>query len=532
MKKNILIGGAWPYANNSLHVGHLAALLPGDVIARYYRLKGDNVVYVSGTDSHGTPITVRAKKEGIDPKEIALKYHNEFVKNFNDLDFSYDLYTSTMSDYHKTHVQKYLKIIDQNGFIYKKTEEQDYCPKCQTFLSDREIIGICPHCGGEAKGDQCENCLTTLNAKEVLNKKCGVCGTATIQKENTHLYFKLSSFQDKVKKLVESHKNIWRLNAVKESEKFLSQGLVDRALTRQLDWGVEVPFEGFEDKRVYVWFEAVMGYVTTACRVLEERGYNFEDFMKSENTISYYCHGKDNIPFHTIIYPSLLMAIDEKLNLPDYIISCEYVNMNNEKMSKSKGNLISINELVSLYPKDSIRFFMIANGPETKDINFSSEDFKLIHNKYLVGVIGNFINRNLSFLNKKFGGRICEGKIDENIIALTRETYQKVGKQIEEGRLKSAINLAIDYVNAGNKYYSERMPWVQVQEDMDAFNDTTYTCIYMMANIARLFSPFIPDTCKKINAKLGLEDKTVWQEACISGNLQVQNDELLFQRLQ
>ena len=532
MKKNIFIGGAWPYANNSLHVGHLAALLPGDILARYYRAKGDNVVYVSGTDSHGTPITVRAKKEGKNPQEIALKYHNEFVKNFNDLDFSYDEYTSTMSAYHKEHVQKYLKIIDKNGYIYKKTEEQDYCPHCQTFLSDREIIGICPHCGKEAKGDQCDNCLSTLNAKDVLFKKCSICGSATIQKENTHLYFKLSAFQDKVANLIEKNSHIWRLNAVKESEKFLSQGLKDRALTRQLDWGVEVPFEGFEDKRVYVWFEAVMGYITTACHVLEQRGQDFEEFMESANTISYYVHGKDNIPFHTIIYPSLLMAINKKWNLPNFIISCEYVNMNNEKMSKSKGNLISIDELVSLYPKDSIRFFMIANGPETKDCNFSNDDFKLVHNKFLVGVIGNFINRNLSFLNKKFGGKIAEGKIDENIIAMTRETFEKVGKQIEEGRLKSAINLAIDYVNAGNKYYSDRMPWVQVQEDIEGFNDTTYTCVYMMANIARLFAPFIPDTCARINRKLGLEEKAVWQEVKIKGDLLVQNNELLFQRLQ
>ena len=206
--------------------------------------------------------------------------------------------------------------------------------------------------------------------------------------------------------------------------------------------------------------------------------------------------------------------------------------MNNEKMSKSKGNLISINELVSLYPKDSIRLFMIANGPETKDINFSSEDFKLIHNKYLVGVIGNFINRNLSFLNKKFSGKICEGKIDNDIISLTKETYENVGKQIEEGRLKSAINIAIDYVNAGNKFYSEQMPWVQVQENIEAFNNTTYTCVYMMANIARIFSPFIPDTCKRINEKLGLENNCIWEEINIEGDLQVQNDELLFQRLQ
>ncbi|MBE7707052.1 MAG: methionine--tRNA ligase, partial [Cyanobacteria bacterium SIG30] len=396
MSRNILIGGAWPYANNSLHIGHLCALLPGDVIARYFRKNGDNVIYVSGTDSHGTPITVRAKKEGINPKEIATKYHEEFVKNFNDLDFSYDLYTNTMTDYHKKWVQHYLKQIDKNGYIYKKEEEQDFCPKCNTFLSDREILGTCPHCGGAAKGDQCDSCLVTLNAKELLNKECSFCKTKTELRTNTHLYFSLSKFQDDIQKLINEHKNVWRNNALKETEKFLSIGLIDRALTRQLNWGIEVPFDGFEDKRVYVWFEAVMGYITTARKVAEEKGIDFDKFITDKNTLTYYAHGKDNIPFHTVIFPALLSAIDKNMKLPDQIISCEYVNMNNEKMSKSKGNLISVNELTQMFNKDSIRYYMIANGPETKDINFNLEDFVTVHNKFLVGVFGNFVNRNLS----------------------------------------------------------------------------------------------------------------------------------------
>ena len=532
MNRNIFIGGAWPYANNSLHVGHLAALLPADVIARYYRLNGDNVIYVSGTDSHGTPITVRARKENVSPDSIAEKYHSEFVKNFNDLDFSYDLYTTTMTDYHAEHVKAYLKRMYDNGFIYEKEEEQDFCPSCNTFLSDREIIGVCPHCHGVAKGDQCDSCLATLSASEVLDKKCANCGSTTILKPNKHLYFALSKFQDKIKKLTDDHANIWRYNAVNETYKFLDMGLIDRAVTRQLEWGIDVPFEHFEDKKIYVWIEAVLGYLTAGNKVADDRGIDFEKFMQKGNVTSYYVHGKDNIPFHTVIYPSLLMAIDENIDLPDHIISCEYVNMNNEKMSKSKGNLISINELTSMFDKDSIRYFMLANGPENKDTNFSMQDFITNHNKFLVGTLGNFVNRNLSFMNKKFDGKICEGKIDENIKALTKDYYNEIGSLIERGKIKSAIEKAFDYVSEGNRYYSDRKPWEQVNNDIDEFNNTTYTCVYMMANMANMLMPFIPHTCERIKAKLALDFAPSWKEVEIKGNLQVQNNELLFERLQ
>ncbi|MDD3397740.1 MAG: methionine--tRNA ligase [Clostridia bacterium] len=532
MNKNIFIGGAWPYANNSLHVGHLAALLPGDAIARFNRLKGDNVIYVSGTDCHGTPITVRAKKENVSPESIAVHYHNEFKKNFEDLDFSYDLYTSTMTPHHAELVKSYLKTIMNNGYIYQKDEMQDYCPNCKNYLSDREIIGVCPHCKGVAKGDQCDNCLATLNAREVLDKKCSTCNTPTIQKPNTHLYFALSKFQERIKALKLSRSDKWRINALNETNKFLEMGLVDRAVTRQLSWGVDVPFAGFEDKKIYVWIEAVLGYLTTGQAVAESKGLDFNKFITSKNVISYYVHGKDNIPFHTVIFPSLLMAINEKINLPDYIISCEYVNMNDEKMSKSKGNLISVNELIQKFPKDSIRYYILANGPETKDINFSLNDLIQIHNKFLVGVFGNFVNRNLSYINKKFGGEITNGVINENIINLTRETFGKVGKLIEEGKLRGALEMAIAYVSAGNKFYDEQKPWVQAVENIEDFNNTTYTCVYMMANMANLFAPFIPETCQKINAKLGIVELGKWGEVKIEKKLKVQNNNYLFERLQ
>ena len=299
-KRNILIGGAWPYANYFLHIGHFAALLPGDILAKYFRGKGDEVFYVSGSDCHGTPITERAKKEGKTPREIAEFYHQEFVKSFNNAGFEYDCYSATMSDEHKEYVMEQFKRMYDNGYIYEKEEEQDFCPKCNTFLSDREIIGTCPHCKGESTGDQCDNCGSSLDSSEVLDKHCKACGSETILKNNKHLYFKLPAFEKELRSLIEKNSDKWRKNAIGEATKFLNLGLVDRAATRQLDWGVPVPVPGYEDKCVYVWIEAVLGYLSVAYKVAKERGINLDEFMADDNPNlkTYYVHGKDNIHMH------------------------------------------------------------------------------------------------------------------------------------------------------------------------------------------------------------------------------------------
>ncbi len=532
MKRNILIGGAWPYANNSLHIGHLAALLPADIIARYHRLKGDNVIYVSGTDSHGTPITERAKKERRNPNEIAEFYHNEFTKNFKDLDFSYDLYTATYTDYHKEKVKEYFKQIMNNGYIFEQEEMQDYCEKCDTYLSDRELKGVCPHCGGTVKGDQCDDCLTSLESSEVLEKYCNNCNSKTILKPNKHLYFKLPEFYDKLRNFIDKNSTNWRKNAINESNKYLEMGLPNRAATRQLSWGVEVPKEGYEDKRIYVWIEAVLGYLTAANKVADIQNIDFDSFIRDDEKFkSYYVHGKDNIPFHTIIFPALLQAIDPKICLPNEIISSEYMNMNDEKMSKSKGNLVTINDLVKDFNKDTIRYYMIAFGPEKKDVNFSYSDVIQSHNKFLVGVLGNFVNRNLSFINKKFDGIIKEGTIDKEIRKKTIKLYDEVGELIEKGEIKSALEKCMDYVVSGNKYYDEHEPWIKVKENISEFNNITYTCIYMIANIANLLYPFIPSTCDKIKNMLSL-DNYKWSEALIEKDIKINDLQILFDRIE
>ena len=532
MNKDILIGGAWPYANYYMHIGHLAALLPGDILAKYFRGNGDNVMYVSGTDSHGTPITQRANKEKVSAEEIAMRYHEAFINSFNLMNFEYDLYAATYDEEHKKMVQEYFLKLINNGYIYEKTVEQDYCDKCNKFLSDREIVGKCPKCGGKATGEQCDDCLTTLNADEVVDKHCKECGEKTVLKGNKHLYFKLSAFQKQIEDLINSSENTWRKQAIGESRKFLHNGLIDRAATRQLDWGVEVPVEGYEDKKIYVWIEAVLGYLTTARRVAAKRNINFEKFMSKDNPnlSTYYVHGKDNIPFHTIIFPALMLGIEKGYQLPKYIVSSGYVNMNDSKMSKSKGNLITVDELVQKFDVDSIRYFMISNGPEKKDLNFTEELFIQTHNKFLVGMLGNFVNRNLSFINKKCDGIIKEANIDKEIIKKTEELYKKAGNLIEQAELKSAIDEIFEYIGYANKYYDEKEPWKQCKENIEEFNNITYTCTYIIANISNLIAPFMPNTSKKIKKILGLPEFK-WEPIMLKDDIKINELELLFNRI-
>lgn len=532
-KRDIFIGGAWPYANYFLHVGHLAALLPGDLLAKYYRGKGDNVIYVSGSDCHGTPITERAKKESVDPYQIAEYYHTEFAKTFDRLGFEYDEYSTTMSEHHKEYVKEKFKKMIENGYIYEKEVEQDYCDECKTFLSDREIEGICPHCGGKSTGDQCDKCGASLDSTEVLDKHCKKCHSKTILKNNKHLYFKLTEFENGLQELINKNKLTWRKNALGEAQKYIDMGLVDRAATRQLDWGVEVPVEGYEDKRIYVWIEAVLGYLSVGEEVAKSRGIDFDKFLSDDNANlkTYYVHGKDNIPFHTTIYPALLLSLKENYRLPDYIVSSAYVNLNNEKMSKSKGNLITANELLDMFESDTLRFYFSFKGPETNDMNCSIDDIIQTHNKFLVGMLGNFVNRNLSFIKKKFDGNITEGTIDEKIKEATNKTYHLAGEYFEKGEIKNAVTSIMEYVNLANKYYDSREPWKQVKENISDFNDTTYTCLYMIANLSNLIEPVLPNASTKIKRMLNLNPYK-WEEEMISGDYKLTDVEILYNRLE
>lgn len=530
MSKNILIGGAWPYANSSLHLGHIAALLPGDIIARYFRKCGDNVLYVSGTDCHGTPITLRARKEHVSAKEIAERYHEEFKACFEKLGFTFNSYSLTCTEYHKSFVQDCIRFLYDHNLIYEKTESQDYCEHCKTFLSDREVEGTCPVCGGHAKGDQCDDCLSTFNASELLNKVCIECGFPVSRRKNTHLYWKLSEFQDEIEAYVTAHNNLWRFNSLNESYKYLQLGLHDRAITRQLEWGIDVPIEGFADKKIYVWIDAVLGYISTGKKYCEENGLNWEDFYKdSDNLDTYFVHGKDNIPFHTIIYPALLLSLFNDFQLPNHIVSSEFLNINDEKISKSKGNGIAVKDVLEEYPADSIRYCLSSQGPERKDANFTFDILETLHNKFLVGEYGNFVHRNLAFLVKKFKGIVPEGKVDSSVEQLIKGTYVKVGELISQAEFREAIQNIQELVRFSNKYYDEHKPWITVKEDIDAFNATTATCISLIVNIANLYEPFIPYSSEKVFSFFGITNPK-WECISVNPGTTLQDVSILFSR--
>lgn len=524
--RNILIGGAWPYANSSLHLGHLAALLPGDVLARYYRENKDNVIYISGTDCHGTPITQRARKEKRTAKEIADVYDREFFKTFRNMGFSYDLYGKTEDEYHKNSVQRMLKKMYDNGFVYEKEDMQPFCEYCNRFLADRELKLTCPSCGAESKGDQCD-CGHIPTEEDLDGAVCMECGKIVHLRKNKNLYLALSKLQPQIEQYFLQNSYKWRLNSRKETEKYLKKGLKDRAVTRNLDWGVDVPIKGYEDKKMYVWIEAVLGYVTMAQKYCEENGIDYKEFWKNDESLIYMVHGKDNITFHSIILPSLLLAMEDNYKLPDMMVSSEYLNINSEKISKSKGNGITINDMIKNYNPDTLRYFLMANGPERKDSNFSIEDYITIHNSEITNKYGNLVNRTLNFKDLEY---IPKGNMDKEISESIEKAYKEVGGYIERAEFKKATLEIINLVEKGNKYYDERKPWEQKRKDMVAFNDTIYTCVNLIANLSNLYEPFMPDSSAKIREYLGIKTAT-WQKIIIEPNTKIANVQPLFTRI-
>ncbi len=521
----IVIGGAWPYANYNLHLGHIAGLVGGDLLARYHRAKGDDVIYISGSDCHGTPITERAKIEKSTPEEISNRYHDSFVKTFDALSFSYDLYTKTETPYHYEKVKEIIKKIYDNGYIYEKVEPQAFCEKCNKFMADRELEIICPNCGNVTKCDSCD-CGYVPTEEDLLHATCRECKSKVVQKDNKNLYFALSKLQPQIQEIVNQNKSKWRPNAQNETDKYLKEGLRDRAITRDLDWGIDIPIEGYEDKRLYVWIEAVLGYITASMKVCEDRGLNFEDYWKRADKI-YMVHGKDNITFHSIIFPGLLLALEDGYKVPDVIVSSEYLNFNDEKASKSKGNAISALEMAEKYNSDTTRFHLINNGPEKKDTNFSLIDYVITHNNEITNKYGNFVNRTLKF---KGIDKLPNGNLDENIKELIEKAYVEIGEAIEKLEFKEASTKAIRLIEEANKYYDDRKPWVQFKENIDGFNDTIYTCATLIINIANIMEPFMPKSSAQIREIFG-EEKAVWNFVVPKAGIDLTNVQVLFTRI-
>ena len=525
---NIFIGGAWPYANGSLHIGHIVALLPGDVIARYYRLKGDKVLYVSGSDCHGTPIALRAKKERVSPKEIADKYHEEFKLCFDKLNFSYDYYGRTDDDFHKQEVQKLIIELYNSGFIYEKDVEQLYCSHCNQFLPDRYVEGKCPNCNSSARGDQCDHCGSLLEPLELLERTCKLCNGEPIVKTTKQLYFALSKFQNIIKEHLDLSKDNWKVNAINNTERYLNEGLCDRAISRDISLGVDIPIEGFTDKKVYVWIDAVLGYLTMSKKYCSSKGEIYRDYW-NEDAISYYIHGKDNIPFHSVILPALLKGIGET-KLPDKIISSEYLTLEGKKISTSNNWAIWVPEIIERYNSDALRYFFLINAPEKRDTDFSWREFINSNNGELLGAYGNLVNRNLVFIKKYFNNSIPTGNVDDKIQKEIKELYDVVGKYIEGGHLKVALERIFEFIRSINKYFDEKTPWITVESDKEVCSHTIYNCVYVIANLSNLLSPFLPESCQKIKDWLGV-DLDKWEIVEPKQLKEIGEFDILFERL-
>lgn len=570
--RHIFIGGAWPYANGSLHLGRLASVLPGDVLARYYRAKVDRVLYVSGSDCHGTPVAVQAIQEGVSPAEIAGRFHEEFVDCFRQLGFTYDVYTRTDRPSHHRAVQElFLKLLE-NGHLYKKAIRQTYCETDQRFLPDRYVEGNCPVCGSRARGDQCDYCSTLLDPADLTDKICKICGNPPVERPTEHYYLELSAFQTALASYVQGACG-WRDNAIRLTERYLQEGLQDRAATRDLSWGVDVPVEGFEDKKIYVWIEAVAGYLSASKQWADETGGDWaafwcdgngdgdggkdkdenDDKVKVENKdedkgddtteeenwnkngnagkeiIAYYVHGKDNVPFHTLIWPALLLGAGG-LHLPDRILSGEYMTLEGKKFSTSRNWAVWVPDLLSRYQPDTIRYFLIANGPEKRDTDFSWREFIHSHNGELLGAFGNLVNRTLAFIDKSFGGLVPEGQGDEEWERTIGELYGTAGCLIEAGRLKEALDAVFACIRQANKYFDGQQPWVLFKTDRKACAAILHICVQIIANLAHLLQPFLPFSCAKIRDFLDLGEPQ-WGLVSVPAYRPVRHLALLFERI-
>lgn len=503
---SIFIGGAWPYANGSLHIGHIASLLPGDILARYYRQIGEKVLYVSGSDCNGTPIAIQAKKEGKNTKEIADYYHKEFEYCFQKLGFSYDLYTRTDSYEHSLNIRKILNELYDKNLLYSKKTNQAFCIVDNQFLPDRLVEGYCPNCGTPARGDQCEKCSTILDPIELKNKTCKLCGNPPEIRQTEHLYFKFSYFQKDIEKYFENAKTKykWRPNAINITNRYLKEGLRDRAVTRDLSIGVDVPIKGFENKKVYVWFEAVSGYLS-ASKIWGDLHNKDISLWWSKDTISYYIHGKDNVPFHTLIWPTIMKGLNMH-SLPKHIVSSEYMTLEKKKISTSKNWAVWIPDLIEKYHPDSIRYFFTINAPEYKDADFSWREFFYSHNSELLGAFGNLVNRTFKFIEKYYSYDIPNVKSNENLTNKISLLYQELSVKIENAHLKHTLEEIFELVRETNQYFDKEKSWITIKENKEKCDETISNCILVIQNLAQLLHPFLPFSTNEIKSMLNLSD--------------------------
>ena len=507
--KRLLVTSALPYANGPIHLGHLAgAYLPADVYVRYQRLKKRDVVYICGTDEHGVPIAIAAEKEGVTPQQIVDKYWADHYDTFTRFGMSFDHFSRTSAPMQHRTAADFFKVIYEKGFLVERAIEQFYCEKCARFLADRFVEGECPRCHRPgARGDQCEACGSSLEQTELINPYCKVCGSTPVLRQTKHLFLRLNEFQPLLEEWL-AGKGEWKENVLNYVRGWFQEGLGERAVTRDLNWGIKVPVAGYEDKVIYVWFEAPIGYISATREWAEKSGRPeaWKEYWLQPDTKLVHFIGKDNIVFHAVIWPAMLMGHGGFV-LPADIPANEFLNLQGEKLSTSRNYAVWLGDYLDKFPADPLRYYLAVNAPETRDADFIWEDFQGRNNSELADILGNFINRTLTFARKQFGGAVpARGPLDgldEQMVRILAEAPVKIGALLEHYELRKAAAALIDVARFANKYFNDQEPWRTARENREKCATTIHLAIQACQTLAVLMEPILPFSAEKVWAMLG-----------------------------
>ena len=536
--KRYLITSALPYANGPVHIGHLAGVyVPSDIYTRYLRLKGYDVISVCGSDEHGVPITIKARKEGITPQQVVDRYHEIIEKSFRRLGMSFDIYSRTSSPTHRVTASEFFRKLYDEGKFIEQTSMQYYDEEAQTFLADRYIVGTCPHCQNEkAYGDQCEKCGSTLSPDELLNPKSAVSGAVPVKRETKHWYMPLDKYEGFLREwILEGHKE-WKSNVYGQCKSWLDLGLQPRAVSRDLDWGIPVPVEGADGKVLYVWFDAPIGYISATKDLTPE----WEKYWKSEDTKMVHFIGKDNIVFHCIVFPSMLKAHGGYI-LPENVPANEFLNLEGDKISTSQNWAVWLHEYLDEFPgkEDVLRYVLCANAPETKDNDFTWKDFQARNNSELVAVLGNFVNRALVLTKKYYDGIVPERGTLTDYDEATIEEIEKIKASLERNielyHFREALKDAMNFARIGNKYLADTEPWKVVKTDPERVKTILNIALQITANTAIAIEPFMPFSAEKMLKMLAVE-KFGWEQMgsmeLIEAGHAIGEAQLLFEKIE
>jgi len=537
--KRTLVTTALPYANGPVHIGHLAGVyVPADIYVRYLRLQGRDVLFIGGSDEHGVPITIKARKEGVTPQDIVDRYHNIIKKSFEELGISFDIYSRTTSDIHRETASDFFRKLYEKGEFVEKTSEQLYDEKAGQFLADRYVTGTCPHCGNEnAYGDQCEACGTSLNATDLINPKSAITGNTPVLKQTRHWYLPLDKWEPRLRQwILEEHKE-WKPNVYGQCKSWLDLGLQPRAVSRDLDWGISVPVEGADGKVLYVWFDAPIGYISNTKELLPD---TWETWWKDKDTRMIHFIGKDNIVFHCIVFPAMLMA-DGSYNLPDNVPANEFLNLEDDKISTSRNWAVWLHEYLQELPgkQDVMRYVLTANAPETKDNNFTWRDFQARNNNELVAILGNFVNRATVLTHKYFGGKIphCSKLTDEDrtVMQGIQKSVALTAENIEHFKFREALKEAMNVARIGNKYLADTEPWKLIKTDEARVSTILNVAMQICANICVVCEPFLPFMSATLQKQLGLNALS-WKMAgnfdLLPEGTEIAKPQLLFEKIE